>query len=102
LDNCLGDIVFGAYMNTLYPSELWGFFVWGSFLGGVLVVAIADGWWAAYQGELASSLSTNGVHIIVEGAEHHSRVFDAEYSQASISAILNVVDVVRTANALEP
>lgn len=34
---------FGFYMRALYPSDLWVFFVWGSFLGGVLVTGIADG-----------------------------------------------------------
>jgi hypothetical protein len=38
----------------------------------------------------------------VEGAGHQSLVFDPKYSQASSSAILQVVDVVRNGNALIP
>jgi|SRR5215207_4725405 len=34
---------FGFYMRALYPSDLWLFFIYGSFLGGALVTAIADG-----------------------------------------------------------
>jgi membrane protease YdiL (CAAX protease family) len=34
---------FGFYMRALYPSELWLFFIYGSFLGGALVTGIADG-----------------------------------------------------------
>lgn len=33
----------GAYLNWLYPSMFWGFLVWGSFLGGAFVTAVADG-----------------------------------------------------------
>ena len=34
---------FGFYMRALYPSDLWLFFIYGSFLGGALVTGIADG-----------------------------------------------------------
>jgi membrane protease YdiL (CAAX protease family) len=34
---------FGWFMNVKYPSMIWGFFIWGPFLGGLLVTAIADG-----------------------------------------------------------
>lgn len=34
---------FGFYMRAVYPSDLWLFFIYGSFLGGALVTAIADG-----------------------------------------------------------
>jgi membrane protease YdiL (CAAX protease family) len=33
----------GYILSRLYPSDLWQFFVWGVFLGGVFVTAIADG-----------------------------------------------------------
>lgn len=33
----------GYILSRLYPSDLWQFFVWGVFLGGVLVTAIAEG-----------------------------------------------------------
>jgi pimeloyl-ACP methyl ester carboxylesterase len=62
----------------------------------------ADGLWQSFQDEIASSLSTNSAHLIVEGAGHQSLVFDPEYSPASSSAILQVVDVVRNGNALIP
>jgi pimeloyl-ACP methyl ester carboxylesterase len=62
----------------------------------------ADGRWAVYQDELASSLSTNSTHIILEGAGHQSLVFDPEYSQASTSAILQVVEAVKGSVSLEP
>ncbi len=34
---------FGFYMRSLYPSDLWLFFIYGSCLGGALVSGIADG-----------------------------------------------------------
>jgi membrane protease YdiL (CAAX protease family) len=34
---------FGFYMRVLYPSDLWGFFIWGVLLGGVLVIWVSDG-----------------------------------------------------------
>lgn len=33
----------GYILNRLYPSDLWQFFVWGVFLGGIVVTAIVDG-----------------------------------------------------------
>ncbi|MEZ4770629.1 MAG: CPBP family intramembrane glutamic endopeptidase [Caldilineales bacterium] len=33
----------GWYMSSLYPSPLWGFMIWGPFIGGALVTALADG-----------------------------------------------------------
>ncbi|HXW00202.1 MAG TPA: type II CAAX endopeptidase family protein [Anaerolineae bacterium] len=33
----------GAFMDALYPSDLWNFVVWGPFLGGALVTGIVDG-----------------------------------------------------------
>jgi pimeloyl-ACP methyl ester carboxylesterase len=62
----------------------------------------ADGLWQSYQGEQASSLSTNTAHLILEGAGHQSLVFDPEYSQASSSAILQVVEAVRAGKSLKP
>jgi membrane protease YdiL (CAAX protease family) len=34
---------FGWYMNSRNPSDLWLLFIYGSFFGGLLVTAIADG-----------------------------------------------------------
>jgi hypothetical protein len=62
----------------------------------------ADGRWAVYQEELASSLSTNSAHITVEGAQHPSLIFDPEYSQVSSSAILQVIQAARTGASLNP
>jgi pimeloyl-ACP methyl ester carboxylesterase len=61
----------------------------------------ADGQWAVYQDELAE-LSTNSVHLILEGAQHHSLVLDTEDSLASSSAILRVVAAVRAGAPLNP
>jgi membrane protease YdiL (CAAX protease family) len=33
----------GYVLSRLYPNDLWQLFVWGPFLGGALVTAIADG-----------------------------------------------------------
>ena len=33
----------GWYMSSLYPSPLWGFMIWGPFIGGALVTMLADG-----------------------------------------------------------
>jgi membrane protease YdiL (CAAX protease family) len=38
-----GTSFFGWYMGTRFPSDLWQLFIYGSFLGGLLVTAIADG-----------------------------------------------------------
>lgn len=62
----------------------------------------ADGLWAVYQDELAASLSTDSVHMIVEGAQHQQLVFDPEYSQASSSAILQMIEKVRAAGTEKP
>lgn len=61
-----------------------------------------DGQWPVYQDELASSLSANSAHLIVEGAGHQSLVFDPTYSQASSSAILQVISAVRDGVSLNP
>lgn len=34
---------FGYYMSTVYPSDVWLVFVFGPFVGGALVTALADG-----------------------------------------------------------
>jgi membrane protease YdiL (CAAX protease family) len=38
-----GTSFFGYYMSVRYPSDLWLFMIFGSFLGGALVTAVADG-----------------------------------------------------------
>jgi hypothetical protein len=55
----------------------------------------ADGQWAVYQDEL-TELSSNSAQLVLEGAQHHSLVLDPEVSLASSSAIVRVVDRVRT------
>jgi pimeloyl-ACP methyl ester carboxylesterase len=55
----------------------------------------ADGQWAVYQDEL-TELSSNSAQLVLEGAQHHSLVLDPEVSLASSSAIVRVVDGVRT------
>jgi pimeloyl-ACP methyl ester carboxylesterase len=62
----------------------------------------ADGQWPVYQDELASSISTNSAHLILEGAGHQSLVFDPEYSKVSTRAILQVVDAVREGGSFKP
>ena len=62
----------------------------------------ADGRWAAYQDELASSLSHNSTHILVEGAQHHDLIFDPEFSQASSSTILQLIETIRGDTAGAP
>jgi pimeloyl-ACP methyl ester carboxylesterase len=55
--------------------------------------------WLEMQNEL-SSLSTNSVHIVVEGASHVSLAFNPEHAHAVSDAILRVVDAVRTGKGL--
>jgi pimeloyl-ACP methyl ester carboxylesterase len=62
----------------------------------------ADGQWQAFQSELASSLSMNSAHRILEGAGHPSLIFDPQYSQGSSRAIVHVVEAVRNGVSLEP
>ncbi len=55
--------------------------------------------WAEYQDELAG-LSTNSTHIVVDGAGHTTLWTDAEDARASVQAILDVIDAVRTGRPL--
>ena len=56
--------------------------------------------WQVWQNELAS-LSTNSVHKIVDGADHASFWRDPETTQASITAIQQVMEAVRTGTSLK-
>lgn len=55
----------------------------------------ADGQWRQYQAELAA-LSTNSIHVILEGAGHADLWADPRYVPASVEAILAVVESART------
>lgn len=55
--------------------------------------------WLELQNELAS-LSTNSLHIRVDGATHASLAFNPEHAQAVSDAILKVVKVVRSGERL--
>jgi pimeloyl-ACP methyl ester carboxylesterase len=55
--------------------------------------------WNKYQDDLAN-LSSNSVHITVEGANHGALVFDPEYALVVSDAILQLVDTVRTGKRL--
>lgn len=57
--------------------------------------------WKALQQELAG-LSTDSLHITVDGATHASLAFDPEHARAVSEAVLNVVDVVRSGARLNP
>jgi pimeloyl-ACP methyl ester carboxylesterase len=57
--------------------------------------------WKALQQELAG-LSTDNLHIIVDGATHASLAFDPQHARAVSDAILKVVDVVRSGARLNP
>ncbi len=59
----------------------------------------ADGDWRQYQAELAA-LSTNSVHVVLEGAAHADLWADARYVPASVASILDVVEAARTGNPL--
>jgi pimeloyl-ACP methyl ester carboxylesterase len=55
--------------------------------------------WAEYQDELAG-LSTNSMHIVVDGAGHTTLWTDPEDARASVQAILDVIDAVRSGQPL--
>jgi pimeloyl-ACP methyl ester carboxylesterase len=55
--------------------------------------------WNKYQDDLAN-LSSNSVHITVEGANHGALVFDPEYAHLVSDAILQLVGAVRTGKRL--
>jgi pimeloyl-ACP methyl ester carboxylesterase len=57
--------------------------------------------WKALQQELAE-LSTDSLHITVDGATHASLAFDPQHAQAVSSAVVKVVNVVRTGERLNP
>jgi hypothetical protein len=51
------------------------------------------------QNELAA-LSTNSLHITVEGSTHASLVFDQDHAHTVSDAIMKLVDVVRSGKKL--
>lgn len=55
--------------------------------------------WNKYQADLAN-LSTNSLHITVEGANHGALVFNPKYAHLVSEAILKLVDAVRTGKRL--
>jgi len=55
--------------------------------------------WNKYQDELAA-LSTNSLHITVDGANHGALVFNQKYAGEVSKAILHLVDAVRTGKRL--
>lgn len=59
----------------------------------------ADGHWREYQAELAA-LSTNSVHIVVDGAGHTDLWADPRYVPVSVDSILQVVEAARTGTPL--
>ena len=69
-----------------------------------LVVLTADtgsaASWVAGHEELAT-FSTNGVHRIIDGADHAALVAEEEHAAATTQAILDVVASVRTGEPLE-
>jgi pimeloyl-ACP methyl ester carboxylesterase len=75
----------------------------GDFADKPLVVLTAgrgnDAAWAAAQNDLAT-LSGNGVHRIVDGADHQALVSDEKHAAATTQAILDVVSSVRDSRPL--
>ena len=57
--------------------------------------------WREMQNELAA-LSTNSIHITVDGSTHGSLVFNPEHAQQVSQIILQVVDAVQTGKRLNP
>ena len=55
--------------------------------------------WSKYQADLAT-LSTNSLHITVEGANHGGLVFNPKFAGEVNKAILQLVDAVRTGKRL--
>lgn len=55
--------------------------------------------WNKYQADLAN-LSTNSMHITVEGANHGALVFNPKYAHVVSDAILQLVDAARTGKRL--
>lgn len=88
------------YAETVAGSNI---FADGQKLGGLgdlpLIVLTqgngASGGWLELQNELAA-LSTNSLHITVDGATHASLAFNPEHAQAVSDAILKVVEFVRS------
>jgi len=57
--------------------------------------------WREMQNELAT-LSTNSIHITVEGSTHGSLVFNPEHAHIVSQTILQVVDAVQMGKPLQP
>ena len=61
---------------------------------------IDDGW-RAMQAELAA-LSTNSIHVVVDGSTHGSLVFNPDHAHKVSQIILQVVGAVQTGARLNP
>jgi len=57
--------------------------------------------WKALQQELAA-LSSNSLHITVDGATHASLAFDPQHAQAVSDAVVKVVDAIHSGERLNP
>ncbi len=60
-----------------------------------------DDGWREMQNELAA-LSTNSIHITVDGSTHTSLIFNPKQAQIVSEMILQVVDAARTGDRLNP
>lgn len=75
-------------------------------LGGLPLAVITRGenltdGWTEMQNELAA-LSTNSLHITVDGSTHSSLIFNPKHAQIVSETILRVVDAVQTGKHLNP
>src|SRR5258706_2859828 len=61
---------------------------------------ISDGW-GDLQNELAG-LSTNSIHVVVDGSTHTSLIFNPDHAHIVSEAILQVVNAVQTGQQLNP
>ena len=60
-----------------------------------------DSGWEGQQNELAM-LSTNSMHITVEGSTHASLIFNPQHAQRVSQVIIQVVNTIRTGKPLNP
>ena len=57
--------------------------------------------WSKFQDDLAT-LSTNSIHITVNGADHGRLVFNPDYASQVSEAIIQLMDAVQTGQRLNP
>jgi hypothetical protein len=60
-----------------------------------------DDGWSEMQNELAA-LSTDNIHITVDGSTHTSLIFNPEYAHIVSQTILQVVNAIQTGKRLNP